>query len=163
MTVFSMGCKPSLPPTTSSHRDKSFDPDKGSFNFRSLTQKISGSHSSPCKNICRYNACIGPEGELYPCEHYFGDGRYVCGSIFSGANDTEISEEFRKVKLPDNKDCGSCALFPVCMGGCPDDNIHSRNIIECDMYREHLVDRKLLEIRIHNRLINESCTSGLRQ
>lgn len=30
-------------------------------------------------------------------------------------------------------------------------------------YREHLVDRKLLEIRIHNRLINESCTSGLRQ
>ena len=142
---------------------ESFDPDKGSFNFRSLTQKISGSHSSPCKNICRYNACIGPEGELYPCEHYFGDGRYVCGSIFSGANDTEISEEFRKVKLPDNKDCGSCALFPVCMGGCPDDNIHSRNIIECDMYREHLVDRKLLEIRIHNRLINESCTSGLIQ
>lgn len=68
-----------------------------------------------------------------------------------------------EVKLPDNKDCRSCALFPVCMGGCPDDNIHSRNIIECDMYREHLVDRKLLEIRIHNRLIKESCTSCLRQ
>ena len=89
------------------------------------------------------------------------DGPLSANSIFTPT--PPMQKQYRKVKLPDNKDCGSCALFPVCMGGCPDDNIHSRNIIECDMYREHLVDRKLLEIRIHNRLINESCTSGLRQ
>lgn len=128
---------------------ESFDPDKGSFSFSSLTQKISVSHTSPCKNICRYNACIGPEGELYPCEHYFGDKRFVCGSIFNGVSDTEVSGEFRKAKLPDGKDCGSCPMFPICMGGCPDDNIHSRNVIDCERYCDHLIDRKLLEIRIH--------------
>ena len=127
-----------------------FDPDKGDFNFRSLTQKISNSHTSPCKNICRYNACIGPEGELYPCEHYFGDKRYVCGSIFSGAKDTDISEDLRNAKFPEGKKCEHCSVFPICMGGCPDDNIHSRNVIDCEKYRAHLIDRKLLEIKIHN-------------
>lgn len=135
---------------------RSFDPDTGCFSFRSLTHKISDSHVSPCKNICRYNACIGPDGELYPCEHYFGDSRYICGNIFSGLNDTDISNSFREAQIPEGKGCEDCALFPICLGGCPDDNIHSRNIIECDKYREHLIDRKLLEIRIHNCLMNES-------
>lgn len=136
-----------------------FDPDKGSFNFRSLTQKISDSHASPCKNICRYNACIGPKGELYPCEHYFGDERYICGSVLGGASDTDISDEFRKVKIPEGKECENCVVFPVCMGGCPDDNIHSRNVIDCEKYCEHLIDRKLLEIKIHSRMRNECVES----
>lgn len=45
---------------------KSFDPNKGSFNYKSLTQKISGSHSSPCKTSAVITPVSAPRENCIP-------------------------------------------------------------------------------------------------
>ena len=125
-----------------------FEPCVGKYMATGLMVKGTKSRCAPCSNICRYNACIGPEGELYPCEHYFGDARYVCGSVYSGEKRTEMAERLRMARFPEEKECSNCPFAPVCLGGCPDDNMLQRNAICCDAYGKYLIDRKLFEIKV---------------
>ncbi len=127
-----------------------FDPVSGKYMTKGLAIRSLKSHSVPCNNICKYNACIGPEGELYPCEHYFGDRRYISGSVFNGAMETEMSARLRVAQFPKGKECRKCTIAPICLGGCPDDNVRHHNIISCETYYRSLVDRKLLEIKMRS-------------
>ena len=100
---------------------------------------------APCKNICDSSACIGPKGELYKCEHHFGDQTKVVGSIDRGYYYNTIFNKYTQPEFP-KQECIKCAYLPCCMGGCPDDRINNRFIIDCQSYTERLNALKLYEI-----------------
>lgn len=94
-----------------------------------------------CLAVCHGNSCIGPEGELYKCEHHFGISEKIIGYIQKGYfyNDAKF------YTFNHQRKCLNCKFFPVCLGGCLDDNINKINIINCKKYCLHLIDLKMFE------------------
>lgn len=63
------------------------------------------------------NTVVGPEGELYKCEHFVGRKDKIIGDIENGYYYTDEMMNFLN-NLPHEK-CCKCKLFPLCLGGCP--------------------------------------------
>lgn len=64
------------------------------------------------------NYAIGPEGELYKCEHYFGIKERVVGDVWNGLYYND--EYFKHINGVQNSICEKCALYPVCQSTCPE-------------------------------------------
>ena len=73
--------------------------------------------------------CIGPEGELYKCEHDFGDTSRVVGSVREGFTFPEYL--FKFMFQEPKAQCKNCKIFPVCLCGCPSINLSSKNPVCC--------------------------------
>lgn len=63
------------------------------------------------------NTVIGPEGELYKCEHFIGRREKIVGDIENGYYYTDEMLDF--LKNLSHEKCHNCKLFPLCLGGCP--------------------------------------------
>ena len=63
------------------------------------------------------NYAIGPQGEIYTCEHDLGINEKVVGDIKNGLYYTEYHKKFLELNLSDK--CKMCKLLPLCLGGCP--------------------------------------------
>ncbi len=63
------------------------------------------------------NQVIGPNGELYKCEHHVGQADKVVGNIKYGLNYNDFLIKF-VANMPQKK-CKTCKIFPLCLGGCP--------------------------------------------
>ena len=70
-----------------------------------------------CGLKCMKNMAIGPNGDLYKCEHDFGDNSRSVGNVKTGLSQTQYLKAFMDLKLSDK--CKSCKLLPLCLGGCP--------------------------------------------
>lgn len=51
-----------------------------------------------CLQMCVANACIGPQGELYRCEHYFGDSSAIIGNVKTGLYYNQADRKFYNFK-----------------------------------------------------------------
>jgi radical SAM protein with 4Fe4S-binding SPASM domain len=64
------------------------------------------------------NACVGPNGDVYPCQSYFES----LGNILSDSWDKiwhhPLAEKLRKREYAEEK-CKDCTQLQVCGGGCP--------------------------------------------
>ena len=107
---------------------------------KSPKRRISG-----CLQSCRANVCIGPEGEFYRCEHYFGDKLARIGDVDNGYYCNGFDNRYY-VDTHMEK-CLGCAFFPLCMGGCIDDRVNDRRIINCDKMRRGLIGMQLSAIK----------------
>lgn len=73
-----------------------------------------------CTHQTENAICIGPQGELYHCEHDFGDKEKITGNLFySYYSDYEMNYLTPVIE----KKCKECVLFPVCLGGCAAERI----------------------------------------
>ena len=92
-----------------------------------------------CGLVCRDRFCIGPEGELYKCEHHFGQSDHIVGTIF-GERNPELIEEFENADLQtlNGGECKRCSVFPVCLGGCPNHTMKGENPFDCEAYKDYL-------------------------
>ncbi len=63
------------------------------------------------------NHVIGPNGELYKCEHHVGQAEKVIGDIKYGLNYNDTFMRFLENKPLEM--CKKCKIFPICLGGCP--------------------------------------------
>ena len=68
---------------------------------------------------------VGPQGELYKCEHDVGVKNKQIGNIFNYFDKKEInSSEYMEqinwlLSNPfEDEDCVNCNILPICMGGC---------------------------------------------
>lgn len=101
-----------------------------------------------CKSICGTNFCIGPEGELYRCEHHYGLKEYSVGSVTLGRTYHQKENAYFQYKhLPK---CLSCILFPVCLGGCKTDNENDDTVLDCESFIERQIDYLLKTHQIEN-------------
>lgn len=63
------------------------------------------------------NQVIGPNGEIYKCEHHVGQRDKVVGNIKYGFNYSDFLIKF--IENKPQKQCEKCKIFPICLGGCP--------------------------------------------
>ena len=106
---------------------------KSSFEYR-----IPKRRGASCLSSCISNPCIGPNGEIYQCEHHFGIKQTEIGSIINGYYYGESNAKYLQFKHY-NK-CLNCKFFPVCLGGCLDDKVNGRSMINCSKYKNRLLD-----------------------
>lgn len=64
------------------------------------------------------NFAVGPTGELYKCEHHFGQKDKVIGDIYNGVYYNNIY--FDHISGVKDEHCEKCELYPICQTNCPE-------------------------------------------
>lgn len=61
---------------------------------------------------------VAPNGDVFPCHQFDGEGDYKLGNVLDGTFDTRIPEKFALNNLLTKPDCGKCWAKYYCSGGC---------------------------------------------
>jgi uncharacterized protein len=85
---------------------------------------------------------IGVHGEIYKCEHDFGNDDKIIGRAESGIFYNKYYNDFMKLELSDK--CKQCRLLPICLGGCPSRRYDTKK--EICTFTEQLVRYKIKKI-----------------
>jgi radical SAM protein with 4Fe4S-binding SPASM domain len=64
------------------------------------------------------NMCIGPSGDVYPCQSYFQSLGKFLETDWKAIWNHPLSKQLRAHKFAPN-DCAACAKFAICGAGCP--------------------------------------------
>jgi radical SAM protein with 4Fe4S-binding SPASM domain len=64
------------------------------------------------------NMCVGPEGDVYPCQSYFESLGNILKDNWKKIWNHPLSQRLRKREYVEAK-CRNCQLLQVCGGGCP--------------------------------------------
>jgi radical SAM protein with 4Fe4S-binding SPASM domain len=62
--------------------------------------------------------CIGPRGEVYPCQSYFEEVGNILEDSWEKIWDHPLCTSLRAREYAPGK-CKECPQLPVCGGGCP--------------------------------------------
>lgn len=88
------------------------------------------------------NEVIGPEGEIYKCEHHVGQADKVVGNIKYGLNYNDFLMKF--IENKPQSQCKDCKIFPICLGGCPAQKLDLPKGEVCfysEFYIKHLMSK----------------------
>lgn len=110
----------------------------GKYSLESLSFINPKRRCTTCKSVCGYNFCIGPAGEFYRCEHHYGRKEFVVGNVDSGRYYSNLELDF--LSHTHNKDCLECKIFPICLGGCMNDNMEGKTVLACDSFYNRQID-----------------------
>lgn len=82
---------------------------------------------------------VDHEGVLYKCWDEVGNHKYSVGNISDKSFDLTNARNAKWVERNPlrNDDCKSCSLLPVCMGGCPHNELTHPKGKKCDMIKYH--------------------------
>ena len=64
------------------------------------------------------NACVGPNGDVYPCQSYFESLGNILTDSWEKIWHNPLAEKLRKREYVEEK-CRDCSQLQVCGGGCP--------------------------------------------
>ena len=64
------------------------------------------------------NACVGPNGEVYPCQSYFESLGNILTEPWDRIWHNALAEKLRRREFVEEK-CRNCEQLQVCGGGCP--------------------------------------------
>ncbi|MDE7164790.1 MAG: SPASM domain-containing protein [Clostridiales bacterium] len=84
------------------------------------------------------NYVIGPDGELYKCEHHVGREEQVIGNVRQGLYYSDAMLDF--INLSFLEKCKTCKLFPLCLGGCPSQRQDIKNREACNISMVYIKD-----------------------
>lgn len=90
-----------------------------------------------CQQFTVNNFCIGPRGEIYACEHDFGREERIIGHVSEGLFYNDYYKDYMNQSVATQ--CINCILFPLCLGGCPNQRYNSANGYSCEMTRERII------------------------
>jgi len=112
------------------------------YGYASITNKRPARTNSFCKLASYMGGCVGPNGELYRCEHNIGVQNRIVGDVVTGYYYNNPDSDF--LNFEHDRRCLSCSIFPICLGGCKNDIINGTVAIDCDTYIE-VSKRRILE------------------
>lgn len=86
--------------------------------------------SSGMGGICTFTDCLGsyfaiaPDGGIYPCQRFVGYPSFSMGNVMDQPSLSEIKNSniwrmFQERQERVKEECGDCAYFDFCKGGCP--------------------------------------------
>lgn len=64
------------------------------------------------------NYAIGSKGELYKCEHHFGQKDKIIGDVVNGLYYNEFY--FEQMYHTHDQLCEKCSMYPICQTSCPE-------------------------------------------
>ncbi len=88
-----------------------------------------------CNQYTLNSFCIGPHGELYKCEHDFGNKNREIGSVLRGIDFNDFFVKYITMPIADK--CCECILLPLCMGGCP--NVRVADSYSCEFSLDKVI------------------------
>ena len=62
---------------------------------------------------------VTPQGEIYPCHQFVGNGDFKMGDVFNGIERTDIQDTFKNSNVYTKEKCSGCWAKFYCSGGCP--------------------------------------------
>jgi uncharacterized protein len=91
-----------------------------------MCRSVSAGHGG----ICTFGDClggylaVGPDGEIYPCQRFAGMPEFQMGNVLARPSweilaETPIWRTFQERQERVRAECGECAHFGICRGGCP--------------------------------------------
>ena len=81
-------------------------------------ETLDGVHLGPCDLHRRHAYTVGPDGALYACPGFSGEGALATGHVDPARDAVHDAARARFDAHAPWKACGDCALVPVCGGGC---------------------------------------------
>ena len=114
----------------------------GFFDWNSFCNIVPKRRFTTCATVCRTNCCIGPEGELYRCEHFLGDNKHVVGTVTDGLYNN--SEDLKYLLFRHPNKCLECNMFPICLGGCMNDAMSGDIPLSCESLKKRWFELLML-------------------
>lgn len=99
-------------------------------------------HKSFCGLFKLNNLVVGPDGELYKCEHHVGQVDKIIGDINFGLYYNDFLMRF--IENKPQEQCKSCKIFPICLGGCPAQKFdlpQNKSCFYSESYIKQIVER----------------------
>ena len=96
-----------------------------------------------CPTVCRKNFCIGPDGELYRCEHFFGKPERIVGTVYDGLYNNQQDMQYLLFRHPAK--CLECEMLPICLGGCMNDAMNGNISLSCNKLKNRWIELLMLE------------------
>ena len=95
------------------------------------------------RTFCGMENCtqyvIGPDGELYKCEHSVGKPDEIVGDVYTGSYYSDMEMDFYS-EIPEKCMQEACKFLPMCLGGCANERLHKHHIRDCEQVKEkHLL------------------------
>lgn len=94
---------------------------------------------SICGAVSRGSEVIDPLGDLYKCWNEVGRKEQSYGTIFGGTQKGVI-DKWRDYDFEISEECHECKYLPVCMGGCPHDNLIEKRK-SCKSLKQNCAER----------------------
>lgn len=104
---------------------------------KQLKAYLPNSSVIPCGLMKRTNFVIDNNGFLYKCEHFIGRPEYSVGSVSEGLLYPKFQRAFEET--PFMEQCRSCAVFPVCRGGCSQKRYAGTSSVSCKQKKEEVL------------------------
>jgi len=90
-----------------------------------MCRSVSAGHGG----ICTFGDClggylaVGPDGEIYPCQRFAGMPEFQLGNVrarpsWESLSATPVWRAFQDREKRIQAECGECAHFSICRGGC---------------------------------------------
>lgn len=111
-----------------------------------LRQSLPAKVACGCGAMRHYTCVIGPNGELYRCEHCLGNPDLVIGSLTDGFFHNEVDQMF--LDYPTPQKCLECNILPVCAQGCRADILIHNLSFDCDSFRKRIVNNVLRCVKL---------------
>ncbi len=87
---------------------------------------------------------VTPEGEIYPCHQFVGEKEFSLGDIWTGIENTELRDRFKRANVYSKEDCRSCWARFYCSGGCHANSHYANNDLNkpykigCEMEKKRI-------------------------
>jgi uncharacterized protein len=115
---------------------------------KGITEPAYPSISSGCGATSTNSYVIGPLGELYKCWNHVGEKSQIVGYIDKPVELNELYVNYLHQSFETDKECRDCKFLPICMGGCVDIMIKSKQGLlpekDCAKWKYYL--QKQLEL-----------------
>lgn len=103
-----------------------------------IYKRISG-----CGSGTEYMA-VTPQGELYPCHQFVGDGDFTIGNVFDGIQKDALIRQFKTCNSYSREECRHCWAKLYCSGGCAANAYHASGSLQgtvpfsCELFRKRM-------------------------
>lgn len=87
---------------------------------------------------------VTPEGEIYPCHQFVGEKEFSLGDLWTGVENTELRDKFKKANVYSKEDCRNCWARFYCSGGCHANAYYANNDLNkpyklgCEMEKKRI-------------------------
>ena len=87
---------------------------------------------------------VTPEGKLYPCHQFVGEGEFLMGDVWRGITNEKLRSKFHGCGVYSRNECKECWARLYCSGGCSANAYHASGSIAgvyklgCELFKKRL-------------------------
>ena len=98
---------------------------------------------------------VTPQGELYPCHQFVGNGRFLLGDVWRGVADEKLRDMFGANNIYTRAECRRCWARMYCSGGCSANAYNATGSIGgvyelgCELFKKRMECAIMIKVAEH--------------